>query len=291
MYYKAHERELSKKKEEMMRLVDEMYTRYPFFGTRMMRDYLSRNGYEVQRHEMRWAYNELGLQSVAPGPHTSCGVPEHKKYPYLLRGLEIERPDQVWSTDITYIRMRKGFMYLVAIIDWYSRYVLDWELSISLEKDFCVETLKRTMERGSCEIFNTDQGSQFTSEEFTGVLEDNGVKISMDGKGRALDNIFVERLWRTVKYECVYLHEWETARDLRKGLKRYFEFYNYERPHQSLTKRTPYETYQAGNGSYKDWRIDLMTQRSLTEKIGTLGSFGGRNLGNLLGIGPIFLTT
>lgn len=224
----------------LLRLVDEVYTNYPFFGTRQMAAYLRLNKHtEIKRHHIRWAYEHLGLRSIAPGPYTSKPHPEHKVYPYLLRGLAIETPNKVWSTDLTYIRLNKGFVYLMAIIDWYSRYVLDWELSISMDADFCIETLARVLASHHCEIFNTDQGSQFTSSGFTGLLKGHDIKISMDGKGRALDNIFVERLWRSVKYECVYLREWNTVAEAKSGLKKYFEFYNYKRPHQSLGGKTP----------------------------------------------------
>jgi len=234
------------KKLLLMRMVDEIYTKYPFFGTRQMSNYLKLNGYpEVGRHHIRWVYEKLGLRSLAPGPHTSKPHPEHNIYPYLLRNLTITAPNQVWSTDITYIRLRKGFVYLMAIIDWYSRYVLDWELSINMEADFCVETLARVLETGSCDIFNTDQGSQFTSKKFTELLEKHGIKISMDGKGRALDNIFVERLWRSVKYEWVYLHDWDTVMDAQNGLEEYFQFYNNERPHKGANGQTPYTAHFA----------------------------------------------
>lgn len=227
----------------LMRLVDEVYTQYPFFGTRQMVSYLKRQNTDVGRTRMRNIYNRLGLQAVCPGPHTSKPHPEHKIYPYLLRDVAITERDQVWSTDITYLRLRKGFVYLMAIIDWFSRYVLDWELSISLEADFCIEALARTLSHGKCDIFNTDQGAQFTSIEFTDLLKNHEVKISMDGKGRALDNVFVERLWRSVKYECIYLHELDTVKAVRDKLTEYFSFYNNERPHQGLDGQTPAEIY------------------------------------------------
>jgi putative transposase len=231
---------LDEEKQALLRLVDEVYTRYPFFGSRQMANYLQLQGHlEIRRHHARWAYKKLGLTSLAPGPHTSKPHPENPVYPYLLRDFSIDRPNQVWSTDLTYIRLGRGFVYLMAIIDWYSRYVLDWELSINMEADFCVETLLRTLSQSRCDIFNTDQGSQFTSHEFTGVLKAHNIKISMDGKGRALDNIFVERLWRSVKYECVYLQEWRTVKEARESLRSYFDFYNNERPHQSLAGDTP----------------------------------------------------
>lgn len=227
----------------LMKLVDETYTQYPFFGTRQMVSYLKRQGVEMGRTKMRGVYKRLGLQAVCPGPHTSKPHPEHKVYPYLLRDVAIIERDQVWSTDITYLRLRKGFVYLMAIIDWYSRYVLDWELSISLEADFCIETLARTLSAGKCAIFNTDQGAQFTSTGFTDLLKAHEISISMDGKGRALDNVFVERLWRSVKYECIYLHELDTVRAVRNKLVEYFSFYNTERPHQGLGGQTPAEIY------------------------------------------------
>lgn len=228
---------------ELMRIVDEVYTLRPFFGTRQMVSYLRRQGIAVGRTRMRGIYKRLGLQAVCPGPHTSKPHPEHKIYPYLLRGVEIIKKDQVWSTDITYIRLRKGFVYLMAIIDWFSRYVLDWELSISLDADFCIGALARSLSSGKCGIFNTDQGAQFTSKGFTDLLKAHEVKISMDGKGRALDNIFVERLWRSVKYECIYLHELDSVWTAQNKLVEYFNFYNTDRPHQGLGGKTPADIY------------------------------------------------
>jgi len=229
----------------LMRVVDEIYTKYPFFGTRKMVSYLQLQGYTVGRTLVRNIYKKLGLHALCPGPHISRPCPEHKIYPYLLRGVTVVANNQVWSSDITYLRLRKGFAYLMAIIDWYSRYVLDWELSISLEADFCIETLSRVLGKGVCEIFNTDQGSQFTSQEFTGLLVNNNIRISMDGKGRALDNVFVERLWRSVKYEKIYLQEWNTVNEVRQAVKEYFRFYNNDRPHQSLDGKTPASIYLA----------------------------------------------
>ena len=239
LYYTPHAKCMSDEQLNLLRLVDEIYTKYPFFGTRQMSNYISLHHYPCKRYEARFAYEQLGLQSIAPGPHTSKPHPEHKIYPYLLGDIEIVRPCQVFSTDITYIRLLKGFVYLVAIIDWYSRFVLDWQLSINLEADFCIETLERTLAHTTCAVFNTDQGAQFTSKDFTGVLEKKGIQISMDSKGRALDNIFVERLWRSLKYECVYLHEWNNLKEARIALQEYFRFYNFERPHQSLNGLTP----------------------------------------------------
>ena len=227
----------------LMRMVDEVYTRYPFFGSRQMARYLCAQGQDVGRTKIRGIYERLGLQASCPGPHTSTSHPAHKKYPYLLRGMSITDIDQVWSTDITFIRLRKGFVYLMAIIDWFSRYVLDWELSISLEAEFCVDTLRRVLSHSKCDIFNTDQGAQFTSHDWIKTLQGSDIKISMDGKGRALDNVFVERLWRSVKYESVYLHEWDTVKEARRGLAEYFDFYNHVRPHSSLNGCTPGSVY------------------------------------------------
>lgn len=245
IYYKPIENNnIAHEKLQLLNLVDETYTQHSFMGTRMMASYLQLQGHDsIRRHHTRWAYENLGLRACVPGPHTSQPHPEHKIYPYLLRGLDITYPNQVWSTDLTYIRLNKGFVYLMAIIDWCSRYVLDWELSITMEADFCIETLKRVLATGSCHIFNTDQGSQFTSKGFTGVLKDHNIKISMDGRGRALDNIFVERLWRSVKYECVYIKEWNTVRDATAGLRDYFEFYNHERPHSGIAGKTPFSVH------------------------------------------------
>ena len=239
IYYELRPKVLSEAQLKLLRLVDEVYTKYPFMGSRQMSSFISSHHYSCKRHEARWAYEQLGLQSVAPGPHTSKPHPEHKIYPYLLKNLEIVRPFQVFSTDITYIRMQKGFVYLTAIIDWYSRFVLDWQLSVTMEADFCIETLGRVLASSHCEIFNTDQGSQFTSKGFIDLLTEHKIRISMDGKGRWVDNVFVERLWRSVKYECVYLFEWSTVLALRAALSEYFHFYNYERPHQSLNNLTP----------------------------------------------------
>ncbi len=239
IYYTSQARGLNDEQLVLLRLVDEIYTKYPFMGTRKMSEYISLHHRPCQRHEIRWAYEQLSLQSVAPGPHTSTPHPAHEIYPYLLDEIVIVRPRQVFSTDITYIRLRQGFVYLIAVMDWYSRLVLDWQLSITMEADFCVETLERVLGKTTCDIFNTDQGSQFTSKDFTDVLKSYGIKISMDGKGRWADNVFVERLWRSVKYECVYLQEWENVNSLRRGLSEYFDFYNNKRPHQSLAGLTP----------------------------------------------------
>lgn len=228
-----------------MKLLDEEYTRHPFKGTRRLTDFLNDNGYPVGRDKTRSLMRRMGVEAIYPKPRLSAANTAHKRYPYLLRKLNINRPDQVWCSDITYIRLKRGFAYLVAVMDWHSRYVIDWELSLSLDSDFCVRTLQRSLARGQPEIFNTDQGSQFTSIDFTKTLADAGVKISMDGKGRAFDNIMIERLWRTVKYEEVYLKDYRDLFCAREYLSEYFEYYNMERRHSSLEKRTPWEVYNA----------------------------------------------
>lgn len=228
---------------ELMRLIDEEYTRHPFHGSRRMREHLRREGWRVNRKRIQRLMRRMGLEAVYPKPKTSQRNDEHRIYPYLLRGVLIDRPNQVWSTDITYVPMARGFMYLVAIIDWYSRYVLAWEISNTLETTFCLDALERALQGQKPEIFNTDQGCQFTSSDFTGRLEDEKIRISMDGKGRALDNIFVERLWRSVKYEDIYLKEYQDGTQLWKGMQAYFSFYNDRRVHQSLDYRTPFEVY------------------------------------------------
>ena len=231
------------------RLIDEEYTRHPFYGSRKMVVYLKGAGYTVNRKRVQRLMRQMGLSSMAPGPNTSCAHPEHKVYPYLLRGVAIVRSNQVWSTDITYIRLAHGFAYLVAIIDWYSRRVLSWRISNTMEAVFCVDCLEEALSaHGKPEIFNSDQGSQFTSEAFTGVLKREGIDISMDGRGRAFDNIFVERLWRSVKHEDVYLKGYGSIGELTLGLTEYFAFYNGERPHQSLGFETPDTVYRTGVG-------------------------------------------
>jgi putative transposase len=227
----------------LMRLLDEQYTRTPFYGWPRMTAYLRRTGYEVNPKRVRRLLRLMGLQAVGPKPRTSVPAPGHRHYPYLLRGLAVSRACEVWSSDITYVPMRRGFLYLVAVIDWFSRYVLAWQLSNTLDGLFCRVAVRQALQQGTPDIFNTDQGVQFTTEEFTGLLEAAGVQISMDGRGRALDNIFVERLWRSVKYEHLYLMEYDTVPDLEAGLHGYFRFYNHERPHQSLGYRTPAEVH------------------------------------------------
>jgi putative transposase len=233
----------------LLSLIDAEYTRHPFYGSRKMVVHLATKGHHVNRKRVQRLMGILGLAGIAPGPNTSRPHPQHKIYPYLLRGVNVIRPNQVWSTDITYIRLAGGFAYLVAVIDWYSRKVLAWRLSNTLDSGFCVDCLEQSLRVfGTPEIFNTDQGCQFTSDAFTGVLTGHGIAISMDGRGRALDNIFVERLWRSVKYEDVYLKGYVTMPELQMGLTEYFEFYNNERPHQSLGDSTPDRIYHTASG-------------------------------------------
>ena len=233
----------------LLGMIDAAYTRHPFYGSRRMLVYLREQGHAVNRKRVQRLMRVLGLAGMAPGPATSKPHPEHKIYPYLLRGVAVTRPNQVWSTDITYIRLAHGFAYLVAIIDGYSRRVLAWRLANTLEAGFCVDCLEDALRvHGRPSVFNTDQGSQFTSAAFTGVLLDAGIEISMDGRGRALDNIFVERLWRTVKYEDVYIKGYASLPELLLGLTEYFAIYNGERPHQSLGYRTPDDVYRSGDG-------------------------------------------
>jgi putative transposase len=227
----------------LMRLLDEQYTRTPYYGVLRMTAYLCRRGHDVNPKRVRRLLRTMGLDALYQKPNTSKPNPEHTIYPYLLRGRVIERCDQVWSTDITYVRLASGFVYLMAVIDWYSRYVLGWALSTTLDADFCIEAVGKLLAGGQCEIFNTDQGAQFTTRRFTQPLRDKGIQVSMDGRGRALDNIFVERLWRTVKYEHVYLQDLQTVRQAWLGLRDYFHFYNQERFHQSLDYRTPAQVY------------------------------------------------
>lgn len=226
-----------------MRLLDEQYTQTPYYGVLRMTAWLQRQGYAVNEKRVRRLLRTMGLMAIYPGPKTSQPALAHRIYPYLLRGVAITRPNFVWSTDITYIRLAHGFVYLVAIMDWFSRYVLAWRLSNSLETHFCVEALDHALASTAPEIFNTDQGAQFTSLEFTSRLDEKGVRISMDGRGRALDNVFVERLWRSVKWEEVYLHSYQSVHDAWQGLQRYFVHYNHERPHQALGYLTPAEVY------------------------------------------------
>lgn len=222
-----------------MRLIDRQYLKTPFYGVPRMTWWLNEQGHAVNHKRVARLMNRMGLQGALPGPHTSTPRAEHTKYPYLLRGMEICAPCEVWCADITYIPMQRGFMYLVAVMDWFSRYVVAWDVSNSIESGFCVATLKRALQTARPGIFNTDQGSQFTSDEFTQTLAEAAVRISMDGRGRALDNVFIERLWRSVKYEDIYLRDYADGHALHAGLTRYFRFYNHERPHGGLQNRTP----------------------------------------------------
>lgn len=233
----------------LMRRIDEQYLNTPFYGSRRMAVELSTKACRVNRKRVQRLMRTMGIAALYPRKRTSAPGAGHRVYPYLLRGLTIDRANQVWCSDITYVPMKRGFMYLVAIMDWHSRYVLSWRLSNTLTSDFCMEALKAALERGRPEIFNTDQGSQFTSREFTGVLQANQIAISMDGRGRALDNVFIERLWWSVKYEEIYLKAYVTVADLNEGLARYFDFYDHRRKHQSLSNRTPYEVFQASLAS------------------------------------------
>lgn len=236
---------VSSKELGLMRTIDETYLRYPFLGSRGMVQTLKRQGTHINRKHARRLMRILGLESLAPKPSLSRSHPAHRKYPYLLRELEVTKANQVWATDITYIPLALGFVYLVAIIDWHSRAVLAWRLSNTLDVSFCIETLEEALGRwGTPGIFNTDQGAQFTSEEFTGVLKKKGIQISMDGKGRCLDNVFVERLWRSLKYEEVYLNPYDGPREARSGIGRYLDYFNEERPHQALGHQTPMDVYR-----------------------------------------------
>lgn len=227
----------------MMRLIDEEYTRHPFYGTLRLTAWLRRNGYLVNPKRIRRLMRLMGIQAIYPKPNLSKASQQHKIYPYLLGDVEIKYPDQVWSTDITYIRMKHGFVYLVAIIDWYSRYVLAHEISTTLDTNFCINALKKALAISKPKIFNSDQGVQFTSREFTDCLKQNNIAISMDGRGRAHDNIFIERLWRSVKWEEVYLKDYEIVDQAVSGISNYFSFYNKERPHQALNYKPPCMVY------------------------------------------------
>jgi putative transposase len=232
----------------LMRLLDEQYTRTPFYGIRRMTAWLQEQGYFVNHKRVGRLLRLMGLEAIYPKPRLSQPRAVAQRYPYLLRDLPIVRPDQVWSADITYVPMHRGFLYLVAILDWYSRYVLAWELSNTLDASFCLVALESALHVGQPDIFNSDQGAQFTSHAFTSRLQSAGIHISWDGRGRALDNVFVERLWRSVKWEEVYLHSYETVADAVQGLRRYFRFYNEERLHQALGYRTPTSVYVARGG-------------------------------------------
>lgn len=232
----------------LMRMIDEEYTRHPFYGSRQMTFFLRNNGHLVNRKRVKRLMNKMGLEGVCPRRTLSKEGKQEKKYPYLLKGMLIEEVNKVWGADITYVRLMEGFLYLVAIIDWYSRYVIAWRLSNSMDIAFCLETAEEALEKNRPEIMNTDQGSQFTSEKFTGLFEDKEALISWDGRGRALDNIFVERFWRSIKYEEIYLKEYTSVKEARKGIGEYVNFYNNERPHQSLDGKRPREVFI---GSYR----------------------------------------
>ena len=233
----------------LMRLLDEQYTTTPFYGIRRMAAWLRSQGYAVNHKHVARLLRQMGLEAIYPKPRLSQPAINHVIYPYLLRGVRVARVNQVWSADITYVRLAAGFVYLVAVIDWYSRYVLSWALSTTMEETFCVEALDHALRQGQPEIFNTDQGAQFTSRAFTERLQQGGIRISRDGRGRALDNVFVERLWRTVKSEEVYLRDYQSVRDARQGLTSFFGFYNHERLHQALGYRTPATVYHSGDSS------------------------------------------
>ena len=241
LYYKPAE--ISSEDKIIMRRIDEQFTKTPFYGVRRITAQLHRKGTIINHKKVQRLMRVMGLEVIYPKPRLSLGALNNDIYPYLLRGKKITHPDMIWSTDITYIRLLNGFVYLVAIMDWYSRYVLSWRLSNTLGTDFCISALEEALMQSRAEIFNSDRGSQFTSKEFTGRLLDEGIKISMDGRGRCFDNIFVERLWRTVKYEEVYLHDYENMEEANERLNEYFNFYNSERLHQSLCYQTPLKVY------------------------------------------------
>jgi len=237
----------------LMRRIDELFLKYPFYGSRQMARQLRREGVRAGRHRVRRLMRLMGLAAIYQAPRTSAPHPVHRIYPYLLKGLAIDRPNQIWCADITYIPVQRGFLYLVAIMDWATRHVLAWRLSNTMDARFCVEALEEALSRyGRPEIFNTDQGSQFTSADFTGVLKDAGVAISMDGRGRCMDNIFIERLWRSLKYEAVYLHELTDGFKAERVISEWIDFYNGDRPHSALGGRTPAEAYGA------KWPVDMM---------------------------------
>jgi putative transposase len=241
----------------LMRLIDEQYTETPFYGILRMTAWLKRQGYAINHKRVEGLMRKMGLQAIQPRRNISHPHPDHRIYPYLLRDVPITHVGQVFSSDITFIRLNSDYLYLTAVIDWFSRYVLAWRLSERLESDFCVEALCEALDQRHPEVFNSDQGRQFTSRRFTGLLEAAGVSISMDGRGRALDNVFVERLWRSVKYEEVYLHDYQTPREAHQGLNRYFKFYNQDRLHQSLGYRTPGEVYSSTGVSFRGIRQSI----------------------------------
>lgn len=242
-YYQS--KDVSEHDLKLMRILDELHLKYPFKGSRRLRDDLwDEHGIHINRKSVQRLMRLMGIHAIYPGKKTTIPNKSHKVYPYLLKGVTIDRPNQAWCTDITYIPMRKGFLYLVAIMDWYSRKVLNWKVSNSLDADFCIEVLEEALaQHGKPEIFNSDQGCQFTSEDFTEILKENQIKISMDGKGRWIDNVFIERLWRSLKYEEVYLHAYETVKDAKVGIDKWLNFYNVKRRHYKLGRKTPDQVY------------------------------------------------
>ncbi len=258
----------------LMREIDELYIAHPFYGSRQMVRHLRRQGIRVGRHRVRRLMRLMGIAAIYQAPRTSAPGPEHPVYPYLLRELTIERPNQVWCADITYIPVRGGFLYLVAVMDWASRRVLSWRLSNSLDVSFCIEALDEAFERhGKPEVFNTDRGSQFTSAEFTGRLQAAGVAISMDGRGRCMDNIFIERLWRSLKYEAVYLHDLADGVEARRVIGEWIAYYNADRPHSALAGATPFEAHQAATASSEKIDIPHIIHRFSTAPEATAADF------------------
>lgn len=242
-YYYKKRKTKDRADSELKLLIDKQYIKTPFYGTRRMTYCLKQLGFKVNRKRVQRLMREMGLQAIYPKKNLSKACPGHKKYPYLLKTLQVTNPNQVWCTDITYIPMTKGNIYLTVVMDWYSRYILSYEISITMDKSFCIEALSTALKKNKPEIFNSDQGSQFTSIAYTDILKDNNIKISMDGRGRAFDNIFIERLWRSLKYEEVYLREYNTVKEAKEGIEKWVTFYNTERPHSSLEDQTPEYIY------------------------------------------------
>jgi putative transposase len=252
-YYKSYKKS-NRNDELIMNEIDKIYTKYPFYGSRRIKVELVKLGFKVNRKKIQRLMRIMNLIAIYPKPSLSKRNIDHKTYPYLLRDVKIAHVNHVWSTDITYIKMKNGFVFLTAVIDWYSRYVLSWKVSNTLHTDFCIDAVKEALKHGKPKIFNTDQGSQYTSDKFTSVLlNEKEILISMDGKGRALDNIFVERLWRTVKYEEIFINEYDSIRELKDRLEKYFKFYNFERPHQSLDYKTPWEIFSINEKGEKEF--------------------------------------
>ncbi len=244
LYYQAAQE--SAQNLELMRCIDQLFTKWPFLGSRKMAVMLKRDGHQINRKRVQRLMRKMGISAIYPKPKLSTKAPGHKIYPYLLREMEITAVDQVWCSDITYIGLKRGYLYLVAVMDWFSRCVLSWQLSNTMEDFFCVSALEEALGRGKPMIFNTDQGSQFTGKSFTGTLKQADVRISMDGRGRWMDNVFIERLWRSVKYEEVYLKDYGNVTEVEQGLGNWFDFYNHERPHQALSNKTPAQVYREG---------------------------------------------